>query len=60
PHYENFIAKVTDPAKSSKDLIEAYSYLGFYYYSNKDNAKSKDAWTKAKELDPNNEKAKKR
>jgi tetratricopeptide (TPR) repeat protein len=59
PHYESFIAKVTDMAKSSKDLIEAYSYLGFYYYSNKDNVKSKEAWTKVKELDPNNEKAKK-
>jgi|LakMenEpi03Aug12_release.lakeMendotaPanAssembly.Ray.scaffolds.fasta_scaffold00329_65 tetratricopeptide (TPR) repeat protein len=59
PHYETFISKVTDPAKSTKDLVEAYSYLGFYYYSNKDNVKSKDAWTKVKELDPNNEKAKK-
>lgn len=59
PHYEAFISKVTDPAKSSKDLIEAYSYLGFYFYANKDNTKSKEAWLKVKELDPNNEKAKK-
>jgi hypothetical protein len=59
PHYEAFIEKVgTDVEKNKKDLIEAYSYLGFYYFD-KDKTKSKDYWTKVSELDPKNEKAKK-
>lgn len=58
-HYEAFIASVTDPVKSAKDLVEAYRYLGFYHYVQKDNAKSKEAWLKVQELDPANEQAKK-
>ncbi|MEY4109774.1 MAG: hypothetical protein RLZZ46_128 [Bacteroidota bacterium] len=59
PHYETFISKVTDPAKSTKDLIEAYSYLGYHYYKLKDKVKAKETWLKVAELEPGNEKAKK-
>jgi lipoprotein NlpI len=51
--------KVTDPAKSTKDLVEAYSYLGYYHYKQKEKDKAKEAWLKVAELDPGNEKAKK-
>jgi tetratricopeptide (TPR) repeat protein len=59
PHYEAFLMKVTDPAKSTKDLVEAYSYLGYYHYKQKEKDKAKEAWLKVAELDPGNEKAKK-
>lgn len=59
PHYEAFISKVTDPAKSTKDLVEAHSYLGYHYYKIKDKEKAKESWLKVSELDPGNEKAKK-
>lgn len=58
PYYETFIEKVgTDTEKNKKDLLEAYQYLGAYYYE-KDKAKAKDYWTKVQEIDPKNEKAK--
>jgi len=59
PHYESYIEKVgADVEKNKKDLLEAYSYLGFYYYD-KDKVKSKAMWIKVAELDPKNDKAKK-
>jgi tetratricopeptide (TPR) repeat protein len=59
PYYEAFIPKVTDTAKSVKDLVEAYSYLGYYHYKMKEKDKAKEAWLKVQELEPGNEKAKK-
>jgi len=47
----------SEPEKNKKDLIEAYSYLGFFYFVNKDYNCSKTAWLKVKELDAANEKA---
>ncbi len=54
PYYEKFIelAKV-DTGKNKKELIEAYSYLGSYYYK-KDKLKFDDAWTNVRALDPTN------
>lgn len=59
PFYEKYIERVTDKEKEKKDLIEAYSYLGYYYFLTKENENSKANWLKVKELDPNNEKANK-
>jgi tetratricopeptide (TPR) repeat protein len=60
PWYERYIEKgLENVEKNSKDLIEAYSYLGYYYFAKKDNANSKIYWTKVKELDPANDKANK-
>ena len=56
PYYEKYIelAKV-DSEKNKNDLIEAYSYLGAYYYK-KDKAKFDEAWSNVRTLDPNNKK----
>ena len=57
PFYEKYIERVTDKEKEKRDLIEAYSYLGYYYFLQKDNENAKVNWLKVKEIDPNNEKA---
>ena len=60
PYYEKYILLAqSDVAKNKKDLVEAYEYLGFYYFQNKEYACSKAAFEKLKEIDPANEKAKK-
>lgn len=61
PFYELAITNAktpTDVEQNKKDLIEAYSYLGFYHYTHKDFNCSKTSWLKALELDAANEKAK--
>ena len=60
PYYEQFIEKVKpeDIEKNKKDLIEANSYLGYYYFVKKDYTKSKSYWLKVKEYDPSNKQAK--
>ncbi len=57
PHYEKFVELAVDATKYKKELIEANSYLGYYYFLKKDSAKAKTAWLKVKELDPANAKA---
>ncbi|MGE5437107.1 MAG: tetratricopeptide repeat protein [Syntrophothermus sp.] len=58
PYYEKVAElALADTAKYKKDLIEAYSYLGYYYFLKNDNATSKDLWLKVKELDPTNPQA---
>ena len=54
PYYEKFIelAKV-DPEKNKKELVEAYSYFGSYYYK-KDKLKFDEAWANVRKLDPTN------
>jgi tetratricopeptide (TPR) repeat protein len=59
PYYEKYIERVTDKEKEKRDLIEAYSYLGYYYFLQKDNENAKVNWLKVKEIDPTNEKANK-
>jgi len=61
PHYEKVVelclAKPENLEKNKKDLIEAYEYLGAYYFIViKDIPTSKDYFTKIKELDPTNKK----
>ncbi len=62
PHYLKFIElaeAAPDPAKFKKELLEAYSYLGYYYAIITENmAEAKKAWKKVQELDPENQKAK--
>jgi tetratricopeptide (TPR) repeat protein len=61
PFYEKFISlvKPEELEKNKKDLMEAYSYLGFLAMKQKDNVAAKSHWQKLLDLDPNNDKAKK-
>ncbi|MCC6599096.1 MAG: tetratricopeptide repeat protein [Crocinitomicaceae bacterium] len=62
PFFETAIQKVgTDPADieaNKKSLIEAYSYLGFFYFTQSNFDCSKAAWLKIIEMDATSEKAK--
>lgn len=61
PHFETFIRKVGNDPKNiepnKKNLIQAYSYLGYIHYIQKNFDCSKSAWMKVQELDAANEKA---
>jgi len=58
PFYEKFIELAKgEPDKFKKELIESYSYLGYYYYLQKDNTKSKENWQEVLRLDPENKQA---
>lgn len=58
PFYEKFIElSVNEKEKYKKELVEAYSYLGYYFYLQKDNDKSKENWLKVISLDPENKQA---
>lgn len=58
PFYEKVIEVGSlDVEKNKKELVEAYSYLGYYYLVAKDYPKSKENWKKVLELDATNEKA---
>lgn len=60
PFYEQLIEVAsTDVEKNKKEIIEAYSYLGYYYIVTKQYKVAKENWLKVQELDPENEKAKK-
>ncbi len=60
PYYEKAleVVKPEERMANKGNVIEACSYLGYYYVKLKDNEKAKPYWTIVKELDPNNEKAK--
>ncbi|HXH18957.1 MAG TPA: tetratricopeptide repeat protein, partial [Chitinophagales bacterium] len=59
PHYLKFIELATDETKYKKDLLEAYSYLGYYYAIITENmADAKKSWAKVQQLEPDNPKAK--
>lgn len=58
PYYEQFITlSKEDTTKFKKELIEASSYLGYYFYLKKDNEESKLYWQKVYALDPTNKQA---
>lgn len=58
PMYEQFIQIAAKEAeKFKKELVEAYAYLGYYYYLQKDNAQSKVYWQQVLLLDPENKQA---
>jgi len=59
PFYEKLIEKASaDTAKYSKDMLEAYNYLGYYYLVNKKYCESLEYWDKILVIDPANENAK--
>ena len=60
PYYEKVVQKArTDSAKYSKEIIEAYDYLGGYYVIvQKDYKKAKYYYNMILAIDPKNEKAK--
>lgn len=59
PYYESLIQKASPmPDKNKNDLIEAYSYLGYYHFIKQELGVSKSYWQKVLTLDPNDMKAK--
>ncbi len=59
PFYEKVIeVAVVDSVKNSKDLIESYKYLAYFFFKNKKWCESLDYWLKAEAIDPNDEQAK--
>lgn len=68
PYYDKFIEMAAPtPDKNKKDLVEAYSYLGYYHYLQSKDGKiqsevalSKSAWEKVLALNPDDEKSKER
>ncbi len=58
PYYEEFIKHASaEPDKYKRDLIEANSYLGYYYYLKGERDNAIKYWTQVKTLDPANEQA---
>lgn len=58
PYYEKALTfLLQNPTKYLKEIIETYSYMGYYYYVTENKAESINYWNKIIELDPNNEKA---
>ena len=58
PFYEQFITfSKEDTSKFKRELIEAYSYLGYYYFIKGDKDNSKLYWQKVYGLDPLDNKA---
>jgi len=61
PHFTKFIELVGGDAAAvqanKKNLIESYSYLGFFYYTKQNFACSKAAWLSVQVLEATNEKA---
>lgn len=61
PFYEEFISKMKpeELEKNKSGAIEAYEYLGYYSMLQKDYGNAKCMYSKLKEIDPTNAKAKK-
>jgi len=58
PFYDRVLEKAAaDPVKYSKDILEAYNYLGYYFLVNKDYCESLKYWDKISVLEPANENA---
>jgi tetratricopeptide (TPR) repeat protein len=56
--YEQFIPKAQGNPQQNKDgLIEAYSFLGYYYYKQKQYDQAKEYYNKTLALDPGNKDA---
>jgi tetratricopeptide (TPR) repeat protein len=53
PYFDKLVEVAsTNPEKNKADLVEAYRYLGYYAYLQKDNATSKSYWQKVLALVP--------
>ena len=56
PYFEKFIEiGEKDPVKNKKDLIAAYGYLSYFYFLNKDDAKTREHLANLFRHDPENE-----
>ena len=59
PYYEKLIEKAAaTPEKSKNDLVEAYSYLGYYHFLKEEVLVSKSYWQKVLTLKPDDTKGK--
>jgi tetratricopeptide (TPR) repeat protein len=59
PYFEKVVELASPaPEKNKKDLISAYQYLSYYYYSQKDYPAAKSIYEKWLTLDPENKDAK--
>jgi tetratricopeptide (TPR) repeat protein len=59
PYFEKVIeVGLTRADKSKNDLIEAYSYLGYYHFLRNEISTSKGFWEKVLAIDPNDPRAK--
>ena len=59
PYYDKLVEKASvDSVKYSKEILEAYNYLGYYYLVNKQYCESLSYWDKIVILDPANVNAK--
>lgn len=59
PYYEKVIElNMNTPDKYKNELVEAYSYLGYYHYLKQDLKTSKSFWEKVLALNPGHAKAK--
>lgn len=59
PYYEKLLSLIeSDTAKYRKEIVEAYSYLGYYYYLQNDIPTAKSYFQKVLVLDPENPQAK--
>jgi tetratricopeptide (TPR) repeat protein len=55
PKFETVIEKAgIDSAKYSRELVEAYGYLGYHYMQNENFGRAKDYYNRMINLDPNN------
>ena len=63
PYYEKVADLIDDKgelsAANKRVLLEAYNYLGYYYYMKNDKPNTILYWSKVLEIDPNNDNAKK-
>jgi tetratricopeptide (TPR) repeat protein len=58
PFYEKLLEKAgADSVKYSKDILEAYNFLGYYYLVNKKYCESLDYWDRILGIEPTNENA---
>ena len=58
PYYEKVIEILAPRGTNQSQLVEAYSYLGFYYINRDQLKESLPYWEKILEIDPNNAMAK--
>ena len=59
PYYEKTLEMIgAEPNAYPKEMIEIYSYMGYYYFLKDDIQASRTYWEKILEIDPSNSKAK--
>lgn len=58
PFYEKFIELANSDEKFKNELVEAYSYLGYYFYLQNNNQASLGNWQEVLKIDPDNTQAK--